>query len=284
MLAVITLNSNGQGTLIKYKQMENPATSSVNLGTQILNAGATTLASLTSTGSVTSPTVTAGVGTFTGALNTTSTFTATGASVLTGGVTTPTVWGSSTSGGGLFLGSTSNATKGTITLGSTSSTVAIGPTSFSLGGVNLTGGNTGTVSVMTDEYFNINLMGLSTSPADATTYYFGNVPFGWLQNQGNGKVYIPVNCTLMGYSANFFDNGVLASSESSTLSALINNSTNVVLSSAVAITTLVNNYNASNLNQSITAGDYIECKLITPTWTLNPTSTGAGITLWFKGR
>lgn len=51
ILSIITLNSFGQiGTKIKYKQMENPATSSVNLGSQTFSAGTSYLTNSTTIG------------------------------------------------------------------------------------------------------------------------------------------------------------------------------------------------------------------------------------------
>jgi len=183
LLLLISFISNAQTTKIKYKQMENPATSSVNLGTQFL-----------------------------------------------------------------AVGSVSVATTETIT------------STLKLGSAVLTGGNTGTVAVLSDAVFGVNCGGINASPADATTYYFGNGVMGsstWLTTQGWSKIYLPYNCTLVGYTANFFNATSAASAETSTLSINIDN-TPTVLSSAITMSAAINTFTATGLNINVNAGSYID--------------------------
>lgn len=112
---------NGTGTFTG--NIVTNGTSSVT-GTSSLN-GITNVGNITSTGTGSfGTTLTAGNSTFsnmiaTGTGSIGSTFSVTGASVLTGGVTTPTVYGSSASAGNLYVNSTSSGTNGSIFLGYT---------------------------------------------------------------------------------------------------------------------------------------------------------------------
>ena len=59
--------------------------------------------------------------------------------------------------------------------------------------------------------------------------------------------------------------------ETSTASIRLNNTTDTTISSAVNLSS--NPYAVSNtsLNVAVVAGDYIEIKWVTPTWVTNPT-------------
>jgi len=128
------------------------------------------------------------------------------------------------------------------------------------------------------------------SPADATTYYFG-VPGGF-NSAGTAaiadittgaqafRMYIPKTGTLTAcviwtktYSAN-------SSGENTSFYVLLNNTT------AVTVTTTFNAWagftSVSNtaLSQAVTAGDYVEMKVICPTWATNPTQCQVTATIY----
>jgi len=155
-----------------------------------------------------------------------------------------------------------------------------------LGSAGLTGGNTGTVAVLSDAMSSISFQGINASPADATTYYFGNGLMGtgtWVTNQGWSKVYLPYNATIVGWTANFFNSTSNGSAETATLSVNVDN-TPTTLSSAITMKTAISTFTASGLNISVNSGSYIEAKLLTPTWVTNPVGTVFGITFWFVRR
>lgn len=145
----------------------------------------------------------------------------------------------------------------------------------------LTTGNTGTVAVLSDAVFAVNCMAVATTPADATTYYFGNTPGTWSTLQGNGKVYMPYNATFVGWSFNGLPNGSYGSAENATLSIGIDNSYTVLNSS---ITFSANTTYSATANTNINAGSYYEARLQCPTWVTNPPNTSIGITFWFVRR
>ncbi len=122
------------------------------------------------------------------------------------------------------------------------------------------------------------------TPADATTYYWGTpVSFAqWGSTAGKRRMIVPTNCTLTKAYVYFFQTA--GSAETSTVYVRVNDTTDTAISAAV-----VNNASetaASNSAMSVTlsAGDFLEVKWVTPTWTTNPTSVAATTVLEFKTR
>ena len=156
------------------------------------------------------------------------------------------------------------------------------------GGGTVITGTSGTVAVMTNLCFPIHMAHGLYSPGDGATLYFGGIG-----NSGNpsttatyARVYIPVNCTLIGYDLNCLISGVAGSGESSTFAVRVDNTTDITLTSAMTYSagSGINESHASNLNTNINAGSYINIKWTTPTWVTNPTNVNQGIVLWFKQR
>lgn len=152
---------------------------------------------------------------------------------------------------------------------------------FSLGSANLTGGNTGTVAVLSDAVFPINLNHIASSPADATEYYLGNNAFLYA-GAVSGSITIPYNCTLVAWNISVVNTGGNGSAGSSTVS--ISGTTNYTMSTAINYTTVTQAFSASGLSQNFSAGDVFNIKILTPTWATNPLATFHGVTLWFVRR
>lgn len=145
--------------------------------------------------------------------------------------------------------------------------------------------NNNTIATLPDVRFSVQMGSISFNPADATTYYDGMfIPNNSNHSQGTGKIYIPQNCTLIGYSLTLYNNGGVGTNETSSISCSINNSTLVTLDNVMDVTKFPYTSSASNLNTNINAGDYVELRWTTPTWGTNPVSTAIAATLWFKGR
>ena len=264
-----------------------------------------------------------------------------GSYVFNSSITSPTVYGSSASGGTLNIQSTSNATKGVINIGTGTGTVNIpspiitntiqsatgnlifdcanstlikvsGNTKISVLPSNvdinttlsvastatlagtlklgssavLTGGNTGTVAVLSDALFNLQFSHyFAALYADATTYYLGQFTDVISTNALNSVVYVPYNCTLVGWSFSGRVQTTAASAETSTISVRLNNTTDVLLSSAISYSAASGfNNQTGTVSSNLKAGDFINIKLVTPTWVTNPTNVGSGVTLWFVRR
>jgi hypothetical protein len=192
---------------------------------------------------------------------------------------------------GISLGTNANPNSGFLQIGSTGNTTLTGNAkvagTFSLGGANLTGSSTGTVAVMNDIPFMLHCMHNSNSPGDASTLYFG-VPVIGLPSTTATRytMVIPNNCTITGYDLVGVVNGTPGSAETSTLSVRVDNTTDILLSSAITYSTAsgYQEFTASNLNTNINAGSVINIKWQTPTWVTNPTSVSNGIVLRFKLR
>jgi hypothetical protein len=243
----------------------------------------------------------------TGNLTVNGTARVTGASTLTGIVTTSSL----SSGSSLYLNASSgqdvflqtsgsnrfrvNSSYGAIgvpyRVGSTTSpsatldvtgTFSLSNQSFSVGTTNLTGGNSGTIAVLSDAVFPVMFNAQSTSLTDGNTYYCNTINRGLSTSASTGLLYLPYNVTLVGYSMNFFTTGTLGSAENMTVS--ISGTPDVVLLSNVTVTTVITTYTASGLNQDFNAGTGIETKISCPTWATNPTNVHVATTYWFVRR
>ena len=109
-----------------------------------------------------------------------------------------------------------------------------------------------------------------SNPADGTTYYYGSIPSQPLAtNAARRRLYIPCSGNIT--KCFLFFTFTAGTTETSTASIRLNNTTDTTISSAVNLSS--NPYAVSNtsLNVAVVAGDYIEIKWVTPTWVTNPT-------------
>lgn len=108
------------------------------------------------------------------------------------------------------------------------------------------------------------------SPTDATTYYFGSLwTYAPTNSDGAQKVFIPVSGVLDRVFISVTIITTYGSTELSSIYLRKNSTTDYLLSS---VFDLSNNttVNKTGLTVSVTAGDYVEIKWITPTWATNP--------------
>jgi hypothetical protein len=109
-----------------------------------------------------------------------------------------------------------------------------------------------------------------TSPADSSTYYGGHAASAALTaTAGARKMYVPKTGFVR--DAQIFVFNVAGSSELSTFWLVKNDATSSSIGTANhnVSSILVSNY---ALNVSVTQGDYLEFKWVTPAWVVNPTS------------
>jgi hypothetical protein len=128
------------------------------------------------------------------------------------------------------------------------------------------------------------LINSGLTPADGTTYYFGCVLTGLTTVAASKQFKIPYDCTLIGASINSTNNTTNATSESSTISIRKNNTTDLILSSAVSfggVAPVTNQTVVTGLSTAYVANDLIEGKWLTPTWVTNPTAVSLAIDLYF---
>jgi hypothetical protein len=111
----------------------------------------------------------------------------------------------------------------------------------------------------------------TTSPADATTYYFGFIPvLALTTSNAVQRVYPPKAGTIRAVRIIF--NQVVGSAETSSMWLRINDTTDYLISSAVTNDSVVTTFLKQGLSIPLTTSDYFEIKWTTPTWVTNPTS------------
>lgn len=141
------------------------------------------------------------------------------------------------------------------------------------GGANtdLTNDGSGNLSWQLDNGYCLQFSGGQFNPNDATTYYFGINPQSSGVTDGVNRIYIPRAGTITACYLVFDNSGTLGTTETSTLSIRLNNTTDYTVSSSVANNVRPTVYNNTALNIAVAAGDYIELKWACPTWSTNPT-------------
>lgn len=123
----------------------------------------------------------------------------------------------------------------------------------------------------------------STPVSDATTYYFGfpyDVSFLNTTPAIRQKIF-PFSGIVRGAAISVTASSG-ATTETSTISIRINNTTDVTLSSAVTMDQTAQQFSVTGLTQTINAGDKIEIKLLTPTWVTNPTNVRISVDLYLE--
>ena len=111
----------------------------------------------------------------------------------------------------------------------------------------------------------------SVNPADGTTYYFGAFPHVALgTTPAIQRLYIMRAGTVV--AADVFMTCTTGTSETSTISFRLNNTTDTTISSAAALNASPFHVQNTALSIAVVAGDYFEIKWVTPTWVTDPTN------------
>jgi hypothetical protein len=123
------------------------------------------------------------------------------------------------------------------------------------------------------------------APADSTTYYFGEAALNLSTVATLWDNKIAFACKLVGAQIMANNSTGTATSEASTISVRINNTTDVLLSNAVVFTGVPatsTSYTVTGLTQNIAANDELTIKWVTPAWATNPTGAQLVVTLYFE--
>jgi hypothetical protein len=112
---------------------------------------------------------------------------------------------------------------------------------------------------------------LTSSPVDAQTIYFGNLPKAPTTVANTSKVHIEQSGVIRRATVYCYS-GTAGTAENWLLSIRVNNATDYLIEivSASANERIFNN---ESLNIPVVAGDYFEIKAINPTWVTNPLTT-----------
>lgn len=116
---------------------------------------------------------------------------------------------------------------------------------------------------------------------DGQTYFI--VPFGFVNGATSSgvvdtRIYMPVSGTITkAYGA--FRVGTNGTNENCTLAIRLNNTTDTNISTTVTLNSASVAVSNAALSISVSAGDYIEFKFISPTWATNPTDVGLSMSI-----
>ncbi len=119
-----------------------------------------------------------------------------------------------------------------------------------------------------------------TSVADLATLYFGNYAFTAQTSPDTCRIYIPKTGTIKVAEINVFSTTV-GSNENVSLYIRLNNTTDTLIQTRGmgAANALFSN---TGLNISVSAGDYIEIKMVCPTWATNPAAFRFGGSIYIE--
>jgi hypothetical protein len=98
----------------------------------------------------------------------------------------------------------------------------------------------------------------------------------------SSRFFIPVSGTINKCYGAVTVEGVLGTTESSTLNLRLNNTTDTVVTSSLQMNLASNTFSATTLGISVTAGDYIQAKLVCATWATNPTTVSCSLTFFVE--
>jgi len=117
----------------------------------------------------------------------------------------------------------------------------------------------------------LHVQALTSSPADAQTIYFGQLPKAPVTTANVSKVYIRKAGTIT--AANIYCySGTAGTNEAWPISIRLNNTTDTQIAS-VASATNERVWSNTGLSIAVAVGDYIEIKAVNPTWVTNPLTT-----------
>lgn len=119
--------------------------------------------------------------------------------------------------------------------------------------------------------YTLTVQALTSSPGDAATVYFGQLPKAPTATAGISRIYIRKAGTIT--KANIFVySGTAGTAESWSLYIRLNNTTDTLIET-IAASANERTFDNSNLSIAVAVGDYIEIKSIQPTWATNPLTT-----------
>ena len=118
---------------------------------------------------------------------------------------------------------------------------------------------------------------------DASTYFFrmsASLDAGTASGTSGARIYFPQAGTITKCYGAFLILGTLATSENVTLNIRLNNTTDTAVSSTIQLTSIITSFNNAALSIAVAAGDYIEYKMVNPTWATNPSTISCSVTLY----
>lgn len=116
--------------------------------------------------------------------------------------------------------------------------------------------------------YTINVQALTSSPADGATVYFGTMPKAPVSAAATSKIYIRKAGTLK-IAEIYCYSGTAGTNESWSVNIRVNNTTDHLIAT-VSASTSERIFSKTDLSITLNVGDYVEIKVVNPTWTTNP--------------
>ena len=116
---------------------------------------------------------------------------------------------------------------------------------------------------------------IQSTPVDGETIYFGGIVRDVTTTGGNRRMYIPRAGKIKAAIVSMYCGGTTGSNESISAYIRLNNTTDTLIQT-VGNTDTWKTFSNASLDMAVTAGDYIEIKVVQPTWATNPTNVGWG--------
>ena len=116
------------------------------------------------------------------------------------------------------------------------------------------------------------LAGNLAAPADSTTYYMGCLAAAPSSTAALARVYIQKAGSIKLGRFTVRNTGTGGTTETSTVSVRLNNTTDTEISAAVTTDQTFQSFTSGALAVAVAAGDYVEIKWVTPAWVTNPTN------------
>ncbi len=114
------------------------------------------------------------------------------------------------------------------------------------------------------------------SPLDGQTRFMamggGFASFGTSGSVASNWLHIPKTGTITAMQGQITNSGTTGSSQTVTVYIRLNNTTDTTVTSSLTFNASATNFSNTALSIAVTAGDYVEIKMLFPTWTTNPTS------------
>ena len=134
--------------------------------------------------------------------------------------------------------------------------------------------------IATTDVATINVQALTSSPADAATAYFGNLPKAPTTTANISKIYFRRSGTLT-HAEIYCYAGTAGTNEAWSLYVRKNNTTDYLIATVSAATS-ERVFSNTAIDIPIAANDYVEIKMVNPTWVTNPLTCIFGGYLKFK--
>ena len=130
----------------------------------------------------------------------------------------------------------------------------------------------GTVAKVSDIIgYTLHVQALTSSPADAATVYFGQLPKAPTTTANISKVYIRKAGTIK-VTQIYCYSGTAGTNEAWSLYVRKNNTTDYLIAT-LSVATSERIFSNTGLSIPVAVGDYIEIKGVQPTWVTNPLTT-----------